>query len=277
MTLPSDCENASGARPAGTKTEAEAARNIQRMFDSIAPTYDRANHILSAGIDRSWWNRTARTLQPILARPEAVVLDLCCGTGDMTLALDRYRPRTDCPANAGLAAQASGSRSGAPIELQPAPILALDFSHAMLSLGAQKFAGRNIVPIEADALHLPLADASVDLITSAFGFRNLASYSEGLAELYRVLRPGGEIAILECNQPGGLVGALYSLYFHRVLPVAGGLISGTRRAYAYLPDSVERFPRPPQMKQLILDAGFVNATWISYTLGTAGLYRARKA
>jgi demethylmenaquinone methyltransferase/2-methoxy-6-polyprenyl-1,4-benzoquinol methylase len=146
----------------------------------------------------------------------------------------------------------------------------------MLTLGMKKFAGRNIVPIEADALHLPLADASIDLVTSAFGFRNLTSYPDGLAELHRVLRPGGQIAILECNQPGGLVGFLYSFYFHHILPTLGGLISGKRRAYAYLPDSVMKFPRPPQMKALILAAGFTNPTWTSYTLGTAGLYRATK-
>lgn len=249
---------APGARPAGTSSPNEAAQNIQQMFDTIAPTYDRANHLLSAGIDRSWWNRTARTLRPILARPEAVVLDLCCGTGDMTLALDKHRPQP-----------ATGNPQPA-----TAPILALDFSHNMLSLAIPKFAGRNIVPIEADALHLPLANASIDLVTSAFGFRNLASYAEGLTELHRVLRPGGEIAILECNQPEGLTGFFYSFYFHRILPTLGGLISGKRRAYAYLPDSVLKFPRPPQMKALILAAGFANPTWTSYTLGTVGLYRA---
>jgi demethylmenaquinone methyltransferase/2-methoxy-6-polyprenyl-1,4-benzoquinol methylase len=249
-----------GARPAGTSSPAEAAQNIQQMFDTIAPTYDRANHLLSAGIDRSWWNRTARTLRPILARPEAVVLDLCCGTGDLTLALDKHRPQP-----------ATGN-------LQPAtaPILAADFSHNMLSLAQPKFLNKNILSIEADALHLPLADASVDLVTSAFGFRNLTSYPAGLAELHRVLRPGGQIAILECNQPGGLVGFLYSFYFHHILPTLGGLISGKRRAYAYLPDSVMKFPRPPQMKALITAAGFTNPTWTSYTLGTAGLYRATK-
>ena len=146
----------------------------------------------------------------------------------------------------------------------------------MLALARPKFAGHNIVAMEADALHLPLADSSIDLVTFAFGFRNLADYAAGLAELYRVLRPSGEIAILECNQPGGLVGALYSLYFHRVLPTLGGLISGKPRAYAYLPDSVERFPRPPAFKRLIAAAGFVNPTWTSYTFGTVGLYRASK-
>jgi demethylmenaquinone methyltransferase/2-methoxy-6-polyprenyl-1,4-benzoquinol methylase len=270
-----------GARPAGTTSPTDAAANIQQMFDAIAPTYDRANHLLSAGIDRSWWNRTARTLRPILARPEAVILDLCCGTGDMTLALDKYRPQpTAATTLGGPSFPASSERVGcsttSATATRPAPILALDFSHNMLALSIPKFANRNIVTIEADALHLPLADASVDLVTSAFGFRNLASYSDGLTELHRVLRPGGEIAILECNQPNGLIGTLYSFYFQRILPTLGGLISGAHRAYAYLPDSVERFPRPPQMKQLIAAAGFINPTWTSYTLGTAGLYRATK-
>jgi demethylmenaquinone methyltransferase/2-methoxy-6-polyprenyl-1,4-benzoquinol methylase len=220
------------------------------MFDTIAPTYDRANHLLSFGLDRTWWFRAARALRPILQRPEAVVLDLCCGTGDMTLALYRRRPRSG------------------------APVLAADFSHNMLSLALPKFARKNIVPIEADALRLPLADSSVDLVTFAFGFRNLSSYPAGLNELHRVLRPGGQIAILECNQPEGFVGSLYNLYFQRILPTLGGWISRSPRAYAYLPHSVERFPRPPKMKQLILEAGFTDPTWTSYTLGTAGLYRA---
>ena len=268
MTLETEAKNGEqpGARPAGTSSPDEAARNIQQMFSTIAPTYDRANHILSVGLDRSWWNRAARTLRPILQRPEALVLDLCCGTGDLTLALDRHRP----PFNRQ---PATGSRQPSPIH---APILAVDFSHTMLTLAARKFAGRNIVSIEADALHLPLADASIDLVTSAFGFRNLTSYPAGLAELHRVIRPGGQIAILECNQPAGFVGWLYSFYFHRILPLLGGLISGKPRAYAYLPDSVFKFPRPPQMKALIAAAGFINPTWTSYTLGTAGLYRATK-
>ncbi len=151
------------------------------MFDTIAPTYDRANHLLTAGIDRTWWTRTARRFQTILERPESVVLDLCCGTGDMTMALLRHRPAA---ANA-------------------APILAVDFSHQMLALGVKKFGSRNVIPIEADALHLPIPDASVDLVTSAFGFRNLANYQDGLAEIRRVLRPGGRFGILECNQPEG--------------------------------------------------------------------------
>lgn len=243
---------AAGARPEGISSADEVPESIRAMFDTIAPTYDRANHLLSFGLDRFWWARAARALKPVLARPDALILDLCSGTGDLTLALNQFRPAN------GL------------------PLLAADFSPNMLALARPKFADHNIITFEADALHLPFPDASLDLVTFAFGFRNLADYAAGLAELYRVLKPGGEIAILECNQPGGLVGWSYSLYFRRVLPVLGGLISGTPRAYAYLPDSVRRFPRPPQMKQLIAAAGFTRAEWAGYTFGTAGLYRAVK-
>ena len=216
-----------GARPTGVSDPAAAAEHIQQMFDAIAPRYDLLNHLLSAGIDRLWWRRTARALRPILARPEAVVLDLCCGTGDMTLALDRYRPqivmepisvrstslRTASEAVPLSKTGLSGYEQPATGNLQPATLLAVDFSRNMLALAQPKFAGRNIRAIEADALHLPFADASIDLVTCAFGFRNLASYPDGLAELHRVLRPGGQIAILDFNQPTGLMGALYSLYF----------------------------------------------------------------
>ena len=146
----------------------------------------------------------------------------------------------------------------------------------MLSLAQPKFAGRNIRAIEADALHLPFADASIDLITCAFGFRNLASYTDGLAELHRVLRPAGQIAILDFNQPTGLVGAIYNLYFKRVLPLLGRIISRDPRAYTYLPESVARFPGPPRMMEMISAAGFRSPTWAPYTFGVAGLYRAIK-
>lgn len=250
-----------GARPTGTTTDQDAAANVQQMFDTIAPKYDLLNHVLSVGVDRWWWARAARTFRPILQRPEAVALDLCCGTGDMTLALLKHRPQ--------------------PItnnqQLTTAPILAIDFSHQMLIRGAEKFAQHNIVPIEADALHLPLADNSIDLVTSAFGFRNLSNYEAGLAELHRVLRPGGQIGILDFNQPTGITGALYNLYFKQILPRFGGLISGDPAAYTYLPDSVARFPRPARMIELLTQTGFTNSTWTSYTFGIAGLYRATKS
>jgi demethylmenaquinone methyltransferase/2-methoxy-6-polyprenyl-1,4-benzoquinol methylase len=247
--------DALGAKPLGAEDAAPEirAQSVQSMFDSIAMRYDLLNHLLSGGSDMYWWWRAARAVRPILRRPDAQIVDLCCGTGDMTLALVGYRPST------------ASTR----------PILAVDFSHEMLSRGRTKFHGKNILPVEGDALHLPLPNSSADLISAAFGFRNLASYEEGLAELFRALKPGGEIAILECNQPQGLVGALYNLYFKRVLPRLGGMLSN-REAYRYLPSSVERFPRPPRMLELIRQAGFVDGRWTSYTFGVAGLYRALK-
>ena len=231
----------------------QPAADVQQMFDQIASRYDVMNHLLSAGIDRWWWWRTARALRHILARPEAAILDLCCGTGDMTVALLKRRPSTS----------------------STAPLLAVDFSHNMLVRGAYKLLRKNSLTLEADALHLPLPSLSLDLISSAFGFRNLASYEDGLTELYRVLKPGGQIAILDCNQPSGLVGVLYNLYFRKILPRVGALLSNAD-AYRYLPSSVERFPRPPRMLQMIQAAGFRDATWTSYTFGVAGLYRATK-
>lgn len=231
----------------------QPADDVRIMFDSIAGRYDLLNHVLSAGIDHLWWRRTAMAVRDTLIRPEAHVLDLCCGTGDMTLALLKHRPSTS----------------------STAPIVAVDFSHNMLSLGNVKFIGKNVLPLEADALHLPLPPSSMDLISSAFGFRNLSSYEAGLAELFRVLRPGGQIAILDCNQPDGVVGALYNLYFKQILPRIGALVSDAS-AYTYLPESVARFPRPPRMLELIHNAGFVDAQWTSYTFGVAGLYLATK-
>ena len=222
------------------------------MFDQIAPRYDLLNHVLSCNIDRWWWWRAARTFRQVLARPEARVLDLCCGTGDMTLALMRRRPD------------------------QGAPVMAADFAHQMLVRGAAKFVPRGGLAFEADALHLPLADTSLDLLTTAFGFRNLANYRAGLEEFYRTLKPGGELGILDFSEPGGLLGKLYAFYFRRVLPAIGGLLSGTSSAYRYLPSSVQRFPTPPELLQTMRSVGFEQVSWTSYSFGIAGLYRAVK-
>ena len=241
-----------GAQPAGTSDPQSAARAVREMFDSIAPRYDLLNHVLSMNIDRLWWWRTARKFRNILARPDATVLDICCGTGDMTMALLRYRP---IPAR---------------------PVLAADFAHQMLVRGMVKFAGHNAVAIEADALQLPLRSASVDLVTTAFGFRNLANYRAGLEEFHRVLRPGGEFGILDFSEPGGLLGKLYAFYFRRVLPAIGSRISGTSGPYAYLPTSVHRFPQPNEMLAQMRDVGFGNVSWQPYSFGIAGLYRGVK-
>jgi demethylmenaquinone methyltransferase/2-methoxy-6-polyprenyl-1,4-benzoquinol methylase len=130
--------------------------------------------------------------------------------------------------------------------------------------------------VEADALALPFPDESFDLVTSAFGFRNLADYDAGLREIVRVLRRGGELGILECAEPDGFVGKFYGVYFRRVLPAVGGAISGVKGAYSYLPASVGRFPAPEEVKARMRAAGFRAAQWTPYTFGTAGLYRGQK-
>ncbi len=222
------------------------------MFDRIAPRYDLLNHVLSCGVDRTWWWRTARRFRHILARPEARVLDICCGTGDMTLALLKRRP------------------------VNGAPVMAGDFSPQMLELARRKLAGRRAEVTEADALHLPVADGSLDLITTAFGFRNLANYRAGLEEFFRALRPGGELGILDFSEPGGVLGKLFEFYFRKVLPAIGARISGDAGAYGYLPASVKRFPPPPAMMELMRETGFEDVSWTPYTFGIAGLWRGIK-
>ena len=138
--------------------------------------------------------------------------------------------------------------------------------------------GKSAIPqwIEADALCLPFPDQHFSLVTSAFGFRNLADYDAGLREIVRVMRPGGECGILDFSEPEGIIGHLYRLYFKQVLPRVGTMLSGVRGPYAYLPDSVERFPEPQEMLARMRHAGFREASWMPYTFGIAGLYRGRK-
>jgi demethylmenaquinone methyltransferase/2-methoxy-6-polyprenyl-1,4-benzoquinol methylase len=155
-------------------------------------------------------------------------------------------------------------------------ITGADFSHAMLQRAHEKSAGTRLRWVEADALRLPFEDGRFQLVTSAFGFRNLADYDAGLREILRVLTPDGECGILDFGEPGGLVGKLYRVYFKRVLPKVGTLISGVSGPYAYLPASVERFPAPQQMLERMRAAGFREVSWTPYTLGIAGLYRGKK-
>lgn len=243
-----------GAAPKGASDRDSAARAVREMFTSIAPRYDLLNHVLSLNIDRLWWRRTARSFRHVLRRPDARILDLCCGTGDMTFALRRQAGKSS------------------------PKIFGADFSHAMLQRATSKSAGASSAPawIEADALNLPLPSNQFDLVTSAFGFRNLADYDAGLREIFRVLRPGGECGILDFGEPEGLLGSFYRIYFKQVLPRVGTLISGVRGPYAYLPASVERFPAPEEMLARMKNAGFAEASWMPYSFGIAGLYRGKK-
>lgn len=239
--------------------ERSAALAVREMFTAIAPRYDLLNHVLSFNIDRLWWNRTAHVFRDILSRPEARILDLCCGTGDMTFAL-RNRTGKATP-----------------------QIVGADFSHAMLQRASAKSVAHTtesqpatLTWIEADALQLPFPSGHFDLVTSAFGFRNLADYDAGLREILRVLRRGGECGILDFGEPNGAMGVLYRLYFKQVLPRVGTMISGVRGPYGYLPASVERFPAPEEMLSRMKKAGFAEAEWAPYTFGIAGLYRGKK-
>ncbi|HZD31984.1 MAG TPA: ubiquinone/menaquinone biosynthesis methyltransferase [Candidatus Angelobacter sp.] len=245
-------ERVIGAAPVGAADEASAALAVRDMFGSIAGKYDLLNHVLSMNVDRLWWNRTARTFDAILVRPGARVLDLCCGTGDMTFALHR------------------GTKG------HPGDLVGADFSHPMLVRATQKTGDRKIRWIEADALNLPLGGDQFDLVTAAFGFRYLANYDRGLAEIYRVLAANGEVGILDFGEPKGLMGALYRVYFRNVLPAIGTVISGVSGPYAYLPRSVQRFPAPEEMLQRMRSVGFRQVSWTPYTFGIAGLYRGKK-
>jgi demethylmenaquinone methyltransferase/2-methoxy-6-polyprenyl-1,4-benzoquinol methylase len=243
-----------GTQPEGARNEAEASRQVRDMFTRIAPRYDLLNHLLSAQMDRLWRARTARELKPILERPDAVVLDLCCGTGDLTLSLARHAK---------------------------ARIIGADFSHTMLVRALGKAVSTNggapLSFFEADVLRLPVADESFDLVTTAFGFRNLANYENGLQEVLRVLTRGGSLAILEFTEPAsGFLGNAYRFYTRKVLPAIGGVISGDKEAYAYLPKSVKRFFLPDELSALMISVGYRPVRYRVMTLGSVALHIALK-
>jgi demethylmenaquinone methyltransferase/2-methoxy-6-polyprenyl-1,4-benzoquinol methylase len=235
-----------GTTPPGARNEREAAVWVRDMFGRVAHRYDLANHLLSFNIDRFWRAHTVRRVGRILERPEARVLDICCGTGDLALALAKGRPAAR-------------------------PTFGSDFCHPMLTAAREKIELRGVrVPLfEADALRLPLRDASLDLITAAFGFRNLANYGAGLEEMRRILRPGGIAAILEFSRPPNpAFAALYDFYSRRVLPWIGGALSGSPDAYRYLPESVRKFPTAPELADDMRRVGFQS---VSYELLTGGI------
>lgn len=219
----------------------DKARWVRGMFGRIAGRYDLLNHLLSFNLDKRWRARTVKRVSDRLV-PGARVLDLCCGTGDVLLALEKHDGR----------------------------ILGSDFCHPMLLEARRKTRS----PLfEADALNLPLNDNSLDLITCAFGFRNLANYDKGLEEFLRVLKPGGVAAILEFSQPTNRVfGALYGFFSVRVLPWVGGMISGSRDAYSYLPESIRKFPGAENLASQMKAAGFTRVEFERMTGGAVALH-----
>jgi demethylmenaquinone methyltransferase/2-methoxy-6-polyprenyl-1,4-benzoquinol methylase len=227
---------------------------IAGMFDAIAPRYDLLNRLLSAGIDRRW---RARAVQSLALTGRETLVDVCAGTADVALeAVD-------------------GTSRGA------ARAIGVDFAGAMLALGLQKVAARGVsqrvVLVRGDALRLPIATGSADAATVAFGIRNVSDTAAGCAELARVVRPGGRLAILEFGVPRvpGLSG-LYRWYFSAVLPRIGRAISGHSAAYSYLPASVGSFTPPPEFVALLERAGFTDVRADPLTFGIVYLYSARR-
>lgn len=221
---------------------------VREMFSGIAGKYDFLNHFLSANVDKRWRRKVADELQDILADPDAVVLDVACGTGDLSIELDR------------------NSR---------ARVIGTDFCRPMLVIAAEKAAisRRNIPFIESDALDLSFPDEAFDTVTIAFGLRNLANLKDGISELRRVLKPGGKLAILEFSSPvvPGFRQA-FNFYFSHILPLLGGVVSGSRRAYEYLPDSVSKFPDQKRLASLLESSGFRDVAFRNLTGGIAALH-----
>ncbi len=291
---------ARGTTPSGAETEEQAARWVRGMFGRVAHRYDLLNHVLSFQVDRAWRAHTAKRVEEVLRRPEARVLDLCCGTGDLMLALERRRrelfergrdrqeavvsDRPSKPSQVSVDAVSGadleiGVPRGDDSALPASPLIfGSDFCHPMLVESERKARNRNAraIVFEADALQLPLADASFDLITCAFGFRNFANYRKGLVELRRVLRPGGMLAILEFSQPPNRVFAgLYAFYSKRVLPRIGALISGSSDAYTYLPESVRKFPGAELLAEEMRATGYLNVEFERMTFGVVALHIGR--
>lgn len=237
-----------GDRDAGGAAPGERARTIRAMFSAIAPTYDLLNRLLSFGVDRSWRRALVARLPPGAPR----VLDLACGTGDVTLAALVARP---------------GAR-----------VCGADFSLPMLRGAVPKLAvaraGPRVDLQNASAEDLPYRDRVFDAVTMAFGIRNVVRRERALGEIFRVLRPGGLALLLDFSlPPNPLVRAAYGFYFHRVLPFAGGVVSGNFRAYRYLPASVADFPPRLEFAGLMEGQGFSEVGYEDFTLGVATLYR----
>ena len=218
------------------------------MFATIAGRYDLLNHLLSGNIDKRWRRLTSTRLYQGLPAEGGRILDVACGTGDLSLTL-------------------TGSGD--------AQVVGVDFCRPMLEIAASKSSKLNseALFIEGDALALPFRDRSFDAATIAFGLRNLASVEAGLLELLRVLKPGGKVAVLEFSKPRyAALRGLFKVYFTKILPLIGGLVSGSKGAYQYLPDSVSRFPDQKQLLSMMKRAGFEELTYENLTGGIAALH-----
>ncbi len=224
---------------------------VRTVFEEIAPRYDLLNHLLSLNIDKLWRRKALKQLA-WEQEPYGRYLDLCAGTLDVCAELSRQK----------------GFRGF---------VMGADFAVPMLRAGAGKAPPGRVAPVAADAQQLPLGDASVDGATVAFGIRNVAQLDVALREVYRVLKPGSRFVILEfTTPPSWVVRTLYHFYFHQVLPLVGGVISGHRTANKYLPKSVSNFPAEPELAARMTSAGFANVRWTSLSLGIAAIHVGEK-
>jgi len=237
-----------GLTEIGKNSAQDHARRVREMFARISPRYDLLNHLLSANIDRRWRQAVVRKLQPLLT-VDAQMLDVGCGTGDLSIAL---------------------------FEKTAVRVVGVDFCRPMLEFAARKAPQLRFV--EGDALRLPFASSAFDAVTIGFGLRNLSSVEQGLAELRRVLKPQGWVAILEFSKPvvPG-IRALVAFYYKRLLPWVGGLLSGSRSAYEYLPDSISHFPDQQKLAAMMREAGFEEVSFQNLTGGVAALHTGRRA
>lgn len=234
------------------RQEEEKGRQVEQMFDNIAPTYDTLNHRLSWNIDKGWRRRAIRSLVP--HRPQSV-LDVATGTGDFAI----------------LAAQM----------LRPARLVGADISQGMMDIGRQKVARCGLQDVvsfaKEDCMNLSFADNSFDAVTAAFGIRNFSDLDKGLAEMCRVLKKGGHLSIVELTQPVAFpMRQLFRLYSHTVLPAYGHLISKDTSAYSYLTATIEAFPQGERMVEILKKAGFGEASFRRLTFGICTMYFATK-
>lgn len=237
-----------GLTKAGQERTEDHARRVREMFANIAPSYDLLNHLLSANIDKRWRRRVVAKLRTLLPE-DAKVLDVGCGTGDLSIEL---------------------------FENTAAEVTGIDFCGPMLKLAKAK--APQLQFIEGDALRLPFASASFDGLTIGFALRNLADVEQGLRELLRVLKPDGHVAILEFSHPANPVFASFVRFYNwRLLPWIGGMVSGSRGAYTYLPDSISRFPNQETLAALMRTAGFVDVRFENLSGGIAALHIGRRS
>jgi demethylmenaquinone methyltransferase / 2-methoxy-6-polyprenyl-1,4-benzoquinol methylase len=230
------------------------ARQIRQMFSSIAPRYDLLNHLLSLNIDKSWRRKAVSLMRTSSTQQQSLWLDLCCGTGDLSLEMARQGAHR---------------------------IVSSDFSHPMLRLNLDKLRRSGAVPktslVEADALTLPFPTNTFDAVAIAFGLRNLESPESGLAEMRRVLKPGGKLVVLEFSKPtNALFNRLFQKYFFNVLPRVGAVLSRHHHAYTYLPESVSRFPDQANLAALFSSCEFERIGYVNLTGGIAAIHWGEK-